>query len=284
LPEGGAFWIGKSGACLRKLTKTGNNDNLHKNKNRDTMTTTNKNSYDNGIFLGQSRGQNQGQGQTGAHKVFADLYCKHVRLDADQDTVMNSLESDEILDLETYRHLLSETGAEIYEQYRDSRYDYIQACVVDEYLDGVIHHAENKIGASSSILNTAFIQNYSNVSSWKREAEQKKEYMKAQMDLIEKDKLNFQNACLALEGDKRAVAHTVMRQLETQNSLPAVFLKQAIPEEMLLLPSPDQGAIPGAGAYENEVNPDTIDPYDVNPDDLYPHNKNQDHINPYDLS
>ena len=75
-----------------------------------------------------------------------------------------------------------------------------------------------------------------------------------------------------------------MRQLETQNSLPAVFLKQAIPEEMLLLPSPDQGAIPGAGAYENEVNPDTIDPYDVNPDDLYPHNKNQDHINPYDLS
>lgn len=236
------------------------------------MTKDNQTSFNAGVFLGQS--------QTEAHKTIADLYCKHVRLDADQDRVLDSLESDEILDLETYKHLLSETGAEIYEQYRDSRHDYLRAYVVDEYIDGVIYHTEKKIGTSSSILNTAFMESYANVSNWKRDAEQKKDYFKAEMDAVEKDKLDFQNACLALEGDKRTVAHIVMRHLEVQNSLPSVFLKQAIPEEMLLLPSPDN-----VSNDEIEVDPDTIDPYDVNPDDLYPHSPNQHGpINPYDLS
>lgn len=236
------------------------------------MTKDNQTSFNAGVFLGQS--------QTEAHKTIADLYCKHVRLDADQDRVLDSLESDEILDLETYKHLLSETGAEIYEQYRDSRHDYLRACVVDEYIDGVIYHTEKKISTSSSILNTAFMESYANVSNWKRDAEQKKDYFKAEMDAVEKDKLDFQNACLALEGDKRTVANIVIRRLEVQNSLPSVFLKQAIPEEMLLLPSPDN-----VSNDEIEVDPDTIDPYDVNPDDLYPHSPNQHGpINPYDLS
>lgn len=238
------------------------------------MTENNTDTFNPGIFTGT--------GQKAAHEVIADLYCKHVRLDADQDTVLESLESDQILDLETYKHLISETGAQVYEQYRASRYDYLQAYVTDEYLDGTIYHAEKKIGTSSSILNSDFIKSYANASNWKREAERKKDYFKTEMDVIEKDKLDFQNACLALEGDKGIVAHTVLHRLEVQNSLPSVFLEQAVPEEMLLLPSPDD-----AECYDlnsGNVDPDTIDSYEVNPDDIYPHDTHPNGINPYDLS
>lgn len=225
-----------------------------------------------------------GTGQKAAHEVLADLYCKHVRLDADQDTVLKSLESDQILDLETYKHLISETGAEVYEQYRDSRHDYLQAYVVDEYLDGLLYHTEHKISTSPTILNNAFIKSYANVSNWKRSAEKKKDYFKTQMDIIEKDKLNFQNACLALEGDKRIVAHAILRRLEMQNNLPSVFLTKADPEETLLSASTDNMHDHNVNLYDTEVAPDDIAPYDFDPNDVYPRNIDPNSIDPRDLS
>ena len=145
------------------------------------MAQKNTNSFNLGVFTGT--------GQKDAHEVLANLFCKHIRIDADQDKVMQVLEAGADFDPELYEHILSETGAEINHQRLEDRANYINATLTQENLEEIKAVTEKHANSGNLQLSTA----HKKASLWVSKMAYSVEDYKDIMDVTERDLMDFKN-------------------------------------------------------------------------------------------
>lgn len=169
------------------------------------MTSPNKRLDSLGIFIGAN--------QKDAHEVLADLYCKHVRPDADQGKVLQLLDSDEDFDPEIYEHIICETGAELFDLMRDATRKYVDATLAQEQLNKFQKTTKNHANSNNRTLSSA----YAHASRWVKQNEAEVKDTQDIMDIVEKDLMDFRIACLAVEGQRKEIASKELDRMQKQN-------------------------------------------------------------------
>lgn len=161
-------------------------------------------------------------------------FCKHIRIDADQDKVLHALESDADFDPELYEHVISETGAEINYQHEKDRHNYIKATLTQERLEEIQTLTEQYAKNIPFQLSAVHEQASRWVSSMAHSANDYKDIM----DITERDLLDFKNACLSLEGARKEIGAKVLTRLDKQYNKLERTVENVAPR-ILLLPAPN---------------------------------------------